>query len=47
MESLDAVAGIKIFFGMPESKPKDVVWLVPSDSILAQTFSSRCGTAHP
>lgn len=36
----------KIFFGMPESKPKVVVWLVPSDSILAQTIRTLSDVNH-
>ena len=46
MESLDAAVGIKIFFGMPESKPKVEVWLVPSDSILAQTIRTLSDVNH-
>lgn len=36
----------KIFSGMPESKPKVVVWLVPSDSILAQTIRTLSDVNH-
>lgn len=36
----------KIFSGMPESKPKVVVWLVPSDSILTQTIRTLSDVNH-
>ena len=36
----------KIFSGMPESKPKVVVWLVPSDSILTQTVGTLSDVSH-
>lgn len=36
----------KIFSGMPASKPKVVVWLVPSDSILAQTIRTLSDVNH-
>ena len=36
----------RIFFGMPESKLKVVVWLVPSDSILEQTIRTLSDAWH-
>lgn len=36
----------KIFLGMPESKPKVVVWLVPSDPILLQTIRTLSDVNH-
>lgn len=37
----------KIFDAMPLSKPKVVVWLVPSDSILTQTIRTLSDVNHP
>ena len=37
----------RIFDHMPADKPKMVVWLVPSDSILTQTIRSLSDTSHP
>lgn len=37
----------KIFDGMPSAKPRVVVWLVPSDSILAQTTKNLSNPDHP
>lgn len=37
----------KIFSRMPESKPKLVVWLVPSDPILVQTIRTLSDVEHP
>ena len=37
----------RIFDGMPISKPKVVVWLVPSDSILTQTIRTLSDVNHP
>lgn len=36
-----------IFNAMPLDKPKVVVWLVPSDSILTQTISTLSNVNHP
>ena len=37
----------RIFDAMPISKPKVVVWLVPSDSILTQTIRTLSDVNHP
>ena len=37
----------KIMDAMPSSKPKVVVWLVPSDSILTQTIKNLSDVNHP
>ena len=37
----------RIFDAMPLSKPKVVVWLVPSDSILTQTIRTLSDVSHP
>ena len=37
----------RIFDHMPMDKPKVVVWLVPSDSILTQTIQSLSNPMHP
>lgn len=37
----------KIFSRMPKSKPKLVVWLVPSDPILVQTIRTLSDVEHP
>lgn len=37
----------RIFDHMPEGKPRVVVWLVPSDSILTQTIRTLSDTTHP
>lgn len=37
----------RIFNSMPLDKPKVVVWLVPSDSILRQTISTLSNPSHP
>lgn len=37
----------KIFDAMPPGKPKVVVWLVPSDSILTQTIRTLSDVNHP
>lgn len=43
-----ACASVKrIFDAMPVSKPKVVVWLVPSDSILTQTIRTLSDVSHP
>lgn len=43
-----ACNAVKIIFdGLPETKMKAVVWLVPSDAILAQTLSALCNPDHP
>lgn len=36
-----------IFDALPETKAKAVVWLVPSDAILAQTVKALKDTSHP
>ena len=36
-----------IFDGLPESKMKAVVWLVPSDAILTQTLAALRNPDHP
>ena len=36
-----------IFRAMPADRPKLVVWLVPSDSILSQTIRTLSDTSHP
>ena len=38
---------LRIFHRMPLSKAKVVVWLVPSDAILAQTIRTLSDTNHP
>ena len=43
-----ACASVKrIFDEMPKSKPKVVVWLVPSDPILVQTIKNLSDPDHP
>lgn len=43
-----ACASIKrIFDAMPSAKPRVVVWLVPSDSILVQTIKALSDVEHP
>lgn len=43
-----ACASVKrIFDHMPADKPKLVVWLVPSDSILSQTIRTLSDSSHP
>ncbi|QQO07578.1 DEAD/DEAH box helicase [Breznakiella homolactica] len=43
-----ACAAVKpIFNAMPLDKPRVVVWLVPSDSILTQTIETLSNAAHP
>ncbi len=37
----------RIYDAMPLDKPKVVVWLVPSDSILKQTINTLSNTSHP
>lgn len=37
----------RIFDAMPMGKPHMVIWLVPSDSILAQTINNLSDTNHP
>ncbi len=37
----------KIFDAMPQDKPRVVVWLVPSDSILVQTIKTLSDVNHP
>lgn len=36
-----------IFDGLPSTKTKVVVWLVPSDSILSQTMNALKSSSHP
>lgn len=36
-----------IFDGLPHTKIKAVVWLVPSDAILSQTLAALCNPDHP
>ena len=36
-----------IFDGLPDTKMKAVVWLVPSDAILTQTLAALCNPDHP
>lgn len=36
-----------IFDGLPDTKMKAVVWLVPSDAILSQTLAALCNPDHP
>jgi len=36
-----------IFNALPPTKTKAVVWLVPSDSILEQTYKALCDPQHP
>ncbi len=35
------------FDGLPDTKMKAVVWLVPSDAILSQTLAALCNPDHP
>lgn len=43
-----AASAIKpIFDSMPQSRSKAVVWLVPSDSILEQTYNALSNPSHP
>ena len=37
----------RIFDGLPFDKPKVVVWFVPSDTILEQTYRNLCNPLHP
>ena len=43
-----ATASLKVIFdALPTTQSKVVVWLVPSDTILAQTYKNLSDTAHP
>ena len=43
-----AASSIKpIFDAMPEQRAKAVVWLVPSDAILTQTYAALANPQHP
>ena len=47
-KTLMAAASVKsIFLGLPATKSKFVVWLVPSETILTQTYKNLSDPAHP
>ena len=47
-KTIMAAASLKtIFLSLPATQAKIVVWLVPSETILSQTYKNLSNTAHP